>query len=857
MSSPLMQQYHDIKRHHPEALLLFQVGDFFELFFDDAKKASAFLGITLTQRGLSNKEPIPLCGVPVHTLDHYLIKLVRGGFRVAICEQLSGPIPGKIVERGVTQVLTPGTLTDIKLLHDKSASYLAAIFPQQDSYGLVFTELLTGQICLTNILVADQKIFDAELARFLPDEIIIPANKLGTRLEAHLKQAGYVTTLEPVNNGIESESFVAWLQQSGDAALFVEHSSSMRSALYILFTYLKKNNERALGHIKQLSVYNPDDFLMLDAATQRNLELIKNTHDGSSAHTLFAILDGAVTAMGSRTIKKWLMRPLINHDSITARLDVIGFLMSSISLREAIKNNLQQIGDLERVVGRIALGRAHSADYMTLMCALGCLPELAELLARCADYALVHTIQAQLNNFEDLYALLLISINSDTTKEWKIRSGFNAELDRLRVLVDKGAQAMFELEQREQQKTGINSLKIRYNQAHGYGIEITKANLEAVPNHYIRLQTLVNRERFTMQELKDLEYDINRAQTNISEVEKEVFDTIRGEVEKYLAPLKKLAQALADCDALLGLATISYNHNFIRPNFNTQGDIIITEGRHPVVAAQLQHNFIGNDTTLTAQESMWIITGPNMGGKSTYLRQVALIVLMAQIGSFVPARSANLFMVDRIFTRIGAADNVALGKSTFLVEMEETALICNQATSKSLVILDEVGRGTSTYDGLAIAQAVVEYIYTRVQARCLFATHYHELTALSKNYPNIVAYHAASRQTEQGIVLLHKIVHGIADGSFGIEVAKDAHLPLEVIKRAQAIIADLNQAKLVAPRELSTIEHENKLLHDHVRDLTSKLEAHKIITQQLAKLDYDTLSPRQAFDIVWQLKELS
>ena len=848
-ATPLMRQYFDIKQRYPEALLMFQVGDFYELFFDDAKKASAFLGITLTQRGLHSKEPVPLCGVPVHTLDHYLIKLVRGGFRVAICDQLSLPTPGKVVDRGVTRVLTPGTLTDIKLLHDKSASYLATIFPTQDSYGLVFAELLTGQIFATIIPRADEKIFEAELSRFLPDEIIIPVTKLGTVLDARLKQAGYITTLEQFQSSSINQSFDAWLQQLQDhTEKFVEYSAVMRDALHLLFLYLKKNQERALAHLKQLYVYHPEDFLMLDAATQRNLELIKNTYDGSSTHTLFAILDGAVTPMGSRTIKKWIMRPLINQEVIEARLDVITFFVTNSMVREAITQYLQTMGDLERVIGRIALGRAQIVDYNTLMRALGAIPELSELLSRYQNYVLLNSITNQFGNFGELYNLLIISINDDLNKEWKIKPGFNAELDRLRVLVEQGAQAIFELEQREQQKTGISSLKIRYNQVHGYGIEVTKANISAVPNHYIRLQTLVNRERYTMQELKDLEYDINRAQTNIGEVEKEIFDGIRRVVESQVNSLKKLSQALAHLDALIGLAIVSYTNNYTRPQFNHQGDIIITEGRHPVVAAQIQHSFIGNDTMLTTQESMWIITGPNMGGKSTYLRQVALIQLMAQIGCCVPARQANLALIDRIFTRIGASDNVALGKSTFLVEMEETALICNQATSKSLVILDEVGRGTSTYDGLAIAQAVVEYIYTTVKARCLFATHYHELTALSETYPEIVAYHAASRQTDNGIILLHKIVRGIADGSFGIEVAKDAHLPVEVIKRAQEIIAQLNQQDArVVFNDSSHLVQENKILHARIATLTQELERHKNIAQKLTQFEA----------VMLQLKELS
>ncbi len=797
--TPLMRQYYDIKKRYPDTLLLFQVGDFYELFFDDAHKASAFLGIALTKRGFQGNEPIPLCGVPVHAIDHYVLKLVRGGFRVALCDQLTPAQTGKMIERGVTYVLTPGTLTDLKLLNEKTASYLAAVFPTEDSYGLVFAEILTGQLYATIVSRAEEKLFEAELSRFLPDEIIIPDTKLGKQLDVFLKRLGYVITVQPfaVTSRDHNEHLGEWLKrQFPESSLsFVNQSSTAQAALSLVYSFLRINQERALHNFKQLFTYSPDDFLLLDAATQKNLELVKNAHDGSSAHTLFSILDAATTAMGSRLIKKWLLRPLLKKEAIEQRLSAVESLVTQPLLVDSINVSLRDIGDLERIVGRIALRRAHLYDYTALLRALSTLPQLKQDLIVVQHVELLGLVASRLGDFSFLHDLLSRSLNLDTAKDWKIQAGFSPELDRLRMLIEQAAQAILELERKEQQATGIASLKIRYSKAHGYGIEVTKANLSAVPERYTRLQTLTNRERFTTQELKDLEYDLNRAHTDINEVEKQIFEAVCQHVEAAISPLKKLAQALAHLDALMSLAKVAYTHNYTRPHFNDEHNIIIKEGYHPVVHAEIKHHFIPNDTRLTDNETLWIITGPNMGGKSTYLRQVALIALMAQAGSFVPARSADLFILDRIFTRIGAGDNVAQGKSTFLVEMEETALICTQATRNSLVILDEVGRGTSTYDGLAIAQAVVEYIYSHIKARCLFATHYHELTQLTLSHRGIVAYHTASKQTPEGIVLLHKIMKGNAQGSFGIEVARQANLPAPIIQRSQEILKSLTASR--------------------------------------------------------------
>lgn len=787
--TPLMRQYYEIKNKNPENLLLFQVGDFYELFFQDAIKASSALGLTLTKRGTDiNGDPIPLCGVPVHVLDHYLAKLVKAGFKVAICNQLENPQVGKIVKRGITQVLTPGTLTDSKLLDEKSASYLSVFFPTLDYVVLFFAELLTGQLFITYIKSNEIKLIESEILRFIPDEIIVPDNKEVKKYILKLKEIS-VVSIENYNSEKNQESKDWFNKRFSDNNLF--NIEAFNFALSLFYKYLENNNSKALQEIKTISIYQPNDFLMLDSNTQKNLDLIKNSQDNSYKNSLFSVLDQAASSMGSRLIKKWISRPLIKRDLIEKRLESIDIFLKNLELKDRLRSYISKISDLERIVGRIALSRANLNDYILLMQTLEIVPFIKKELKN-IDNSLLNTIESKISDFSDLYNLLLNSINSDITNSCLIKKGFNSEIDRLRDLIENGTQEILKLEKKEQKRTGINGLKIRYNGAYGYSIEITKSNLGLVPQDYIRSQTLSNKERFTNQELRDLEYDINRANNNILELEKEIFEKVKLEVNNYVKDLKKGAYSISYLDAILSLAQVAYNNNYVKPKFNDKREIIIEDGRHPVIELNLREKFIPNSIRLDDKESLWIITGPNMGGKSTFLRQTALICIMAQIGSFVPAKSANLFILDRIFTRIGAGDNLYQGKSTFLQEMEETALICNQATENSLLILDEVGRGTSTFDGLAIAQSVIEYIYSNLRSRCLFATHYFELTNLNKKFENIALYYAASSKSQDNIVLLHKILKGVAQSSFGLEVAKIAQMPSEIIKRAQEIFNSFN-----------------------------------------------------------------
>ena len=839
-TTPLMEQYFAIKEQYPDALLFFQVGDFFELFFDDAKRAASYLAIALTKRGKHRGEDIPLCGVPVHALDHYLTKIIRGGFCVALCEQLTKPQPGTVVQRGVTKVYTPGTLTDAAMLEEKNASYFLSCYPAQDRWGLVFGELLTAQLFATTIPADGMRMLEAELIRFFPDEIIVPQLAGIAATAQHFKKLGYYTS---VVHNVDDDAASGWMTQQ-----FAAHASNLaqqlpiKQSLSTLHSYLQQNQIGALDQFKHIHFYQPDDYLILDAATQKNLEIVQNAHDGSRRNTLFAILDQAKTAMGSRTIKKWLQRPLVQKTAITQRLDFIEQLKQQVSLLHQLQTVLGSCADIERIVGRIALKRALVNDYLALKQTLLSLPAIKQLLASLPTQ-LSALLDERLIDFSSLVNLLETSINDDGERQHLIKTGFDHNLDHLYHLLHNGKQAFLQLEQAEVTRTGISSLKISYNQITGYYLEITNPNLSRVPDDYLHLQTLSNRKRFTTPTLKALEQDYFKAQNELDAVEAAVFERVKMEVELYLHHLRHAAQSLAYLDGLFSFAKVAYDYGYVRPQFNEHQAITIAQGRHPIVEQHANGRFEPNDAMLTNEQSTIIITGPNMGGKSTYLRQVALINIMAQCGSFVPAASADLPILDRVFTRIGSGDNLAEGKSTFFVEMEETATICTQATKRSLVILDEVGRGTSTYDGIALAQAILEHIHTTIQARCLFATHYHELTNLEQMMPGIVNFHAACKQVNGNIMFLHKIARGTAEGSFGLHVAKLANIPKPVIMRAQTILQHLGNAK-----------HDANVMPARVITAEQEPTTHPII-KQLQHIDCNTITAKQALDLLWQLTE--
>ncbi len=842
-NTPLMEQYFTVKAHYPDTLVFFQVGDFYELFFDDAKTVAAYLAITLTKRGKNKGEDVPLCGVPVHALTHYLVKLVKGGFKVAVCDQLSKPVPGTVVQRGVTRVFTPGTLIDTNMLDEKSASYLLSFFPQEDGWGLIFAELLTAQLFATIVPSRDYRMIDAELTRFFPDEILLPKDNVTQDIGTYYKQQGYYVT--PVSCDQEYMPVAkAWIEEQFNESMRARLDSfpALQASVVQLYFYLKRHQERALDSFKSIQFYEPEDYVILDSSTQKNLEIISNSYDGGRKNTLLSVLDGAKTAMGSRAIKKWLQRPLVQKASIIQRQEFVSLLVANHEVRSRLGLLLQQCADLERIVGRIALGRASVHDYLALRDTLVIIPEIKKIFNEYIQIPLGRLLLDRYSDLSNLQLFLQASVHDDATQGWIIKPGFDYQLDRVRNLVVNGQQEIMALEQREIAETGIASLKISYNQVTGYYIEVTIPNLSKVPERYQHQQTLANRTRFVTPELKILEAELFKAQQEIDSIEKDVFERVKQEVAAHLGLLRQIALALAYTDGLFGFAQAAVDGNFVVPVFNDDHNIIIRAGRHPVIS-QLNPRFIPNDTQLTNEESLWIITGPNMGGKSTYLRQVALLCIMAQCGSLVSAQSANLPLLDRVFTRIGSGDNLAQGKSTFLIEMEEAATICAQATRNSFVILDEVGRGTSTFDGIALAQAIVEHIVYKIQARCLFATHYYELTTLAGTCKKIATYHMACKKTDHAILFLYTIIKGVARGSFGLDVARLAALPDDIVMRAREIL-----------QQLVASPHEHML---HKQEQVSEPSAHeRAVLAQLRALNGDELTPRQALETIWRLKSL-
>lgn len=871
-----MRQYFEIREQQPDALLLFQVGDFYELFFDDAKKVAAFLNITLTKRGKHNNEDIPLCGIPCHSLTHHLTKLIKGGFKVAICDQIEKARPGVLVTRKVTRLLTPGTLTDAAMLDDKNPSYICSFWPGTKDWGLVFVELLTFQAFATTISDGAIRMLESEIVRFLPDEILLESPQANKSFQSFFKDRGYPISFSLQTEGDKKNKWQPNLadETETDKALDLWQGKALDNWFDAQFTlearqklaqtpaiarsvgnlarYLAGHNRSALDQIQSINFYEPEDFLVIDPATQKNLEIISNIDSGTRKNSLFSVLDQAKTAMGSRTIKKWLQKPLADLDAITERHKLVSQISNNVSLMLRFADTLAQVSDLERIIGRIVLNRALPADYILLKESLSLLPELKNLIKECRSSLLAARLFDDLRELHELVCLLEQAINPELgAGKSPIKAGFDAELDRLRSLVENSEQEILALEAKEIKATGINSLKIRCNDLYGYSIEITKINLGLTPSHYILQQSLVGKSRYVTQELKALELEINNAREHIDEVEAKVFAAVKAQVLAKINDLRCIAQALANLDAIFAFAYIAYENKYVQPEFNTNRNILITAGRHPVVESSLNVQFIPNDTELQNNQSLWIITGPNMGGKSTYLRQVALICLMAQAGSLVPAKAASLPILDKIFTRIGSGDNLAAGKSTFLVEMEEVAAICRGATEHSLVILDEVGRGTSTFDGMAIAEAIVEFIYNSIGARCLFATHYHELTAMSKTHPNIANYMLKSQKTPNGIIFLHEIAKGVAGSSFGIEVAKLADLPKAIIARAKELMLQhANQptkTPIMPEIQANFIAANCPEACKVIKSAAAKLD---LMLKELKKTHPDDLSPRQAHDLI-------
>jgi DNA mismatch repair protein MutS len=841
-STPLMQQYHAIKSRYPHALLLFRLGDFYELFYEDALLASRELQITLTSRNREKGQPIPMCGVPYHAAEGYIARLIRAGFKVAICDQMEQPGPGKkIVRREVVRVITPGTATDVAVLDAKENNFLAAVYQDRaaSTIGLAYVDLSTGEFQSTEFSGprAEDALRD-ELQLLHPRETLLPrpAQLFETSKNSFLDGTGGVESRiddwafqHDYANRILREQFgVAELTGFG----LDGHLHALRASGAIVH-YLRENAAKApdasgssngqgsaleaLQHLDRVRYYQQHDALVLDPVSVRNLELLAPIFVDDSGKnaptTLVSALDVTVTGMGARLLRSWILRPLIDRKSIEARLDAVAHFLQQTVVRGEIRKELRAIQDLERLTSRITLGQAGPRELVALRKSLATLPTLKNFVTPppIGGSELLRHLHGEIDELTDVREQLEHAIADEPpalpSDPGMIRSGFHAELDELRNLSQHSKQIIAAMEERERKRTGIASLKIRFNQVFGYYIEISKPNLHLAPADYERKQTLVNAERFTAPELKEYERKILAADERILEIERQLFIDIRSSIARKAARLRLTASAIAQLDALASFAKLAADRGYVRPEFNDSGELLLVAARHPVIEELLRQKgerFVPNDLCFEPRrQQLLLITGPNMGGKSTYLRQAALIILMAQMGCFVPARQAKLPISDRIFTRIGASDNLARGRSTFLVEMSEVASILTHATPSSLVLLDEVGRGTATFDGLSIAWAVVEHLQKQTRARTLFATHYHELTELADLLPGVQNVHVAVKETPNEIIFLRHVEPGSASKSYGIEVARLAGLPRSVIERAREVLRRHEQSEHELSERLS------------------------------------------------------
>ncbi len=861
-STPLMRQYGAIKQRHPNALLLFRLGDFYELFFEDAIVAAKELQITLTSRNKERGVAIPMCGVPYHAADGYISKLIRRGYRVAICDQMEDPRHAKkLVKREVTRVVTPGTATDAHLLEPRENNYLAAAIESGGAIGFAYADLSTGDFRATELAgsnLGTRRL--EELERVRPRELLLPTPATPAEKPPGLDSAVTETRLEEWVFGYDyAERLLReHFGVNSLAGYGIEGRRLAVSAAGAILHYVRETQRGALTHLDGIRYYEEQDSLALDPATVRNLELFEPLSGGSAEATLAKTLDECVSSAGARKLKSWLMRPSLEVSELNERLDAVEELTGNTIGREELRRVLATVHDLERLLSKVVLETANPRDLLAIRHSLEALPLLKTYLARFRAQRL-NTIHERLDLLEDVRALIEKAIHPEPpavlTEGDFIRPGYNEELDRLRQVAHHSKELMAQIEARERARTGIASLKVRFNNVFGYYLEITKPNLRLAAPDYERKQTLANAERFTTPELKALESQILDAEERSQNLERELFGEVRRQVGAQARRIRQTAEAVADLDVLACFAQLAARRNYCRPEFSADGEMVIQQGRHPVVegvaAANPGGRFVPNDLYMNSDSDLiLLLTGPNMGGKSTYLRQTALIALMAQMGSFVPASKAKLPLFDRIFTRIGASDNLARGRSTFMVEMTEVATILNTATLNSLVLLDEVGRGTATFDGLAIAWAVVEHVQCRIRAKTLFATHYHELTELADRVPGVRNYHVAVKESGSNIIFLRKVAPGSANKSYGVEVARLAGLPSAVIQRARQILETHEESERKLTEHLE--EHEPAA---EPMQLTIFTPLNAEVIQALENADLDNLRPLEALNLLAELKK--
>ncbi|EGT0692845.1 DNA mismatch repair protein MutS [Clostridium perfringens] len=796
--TPMMRQYFEIKENYKDCILFFRLGDFYEMFFEDAETAARELELVLTGRDCGLEKRAPMCGIPFHASNSYIGRLVAKGYKVAICEQVEDPKFAKgIVKRDVIKVITPGTYTDSSFVEETKNNYIMTIYAdlERNRCSLAITDISTGDFLATEGELEKGVILD-EISKFNPKEIIL----LDSLDQELIKDITLTTPALISRKPIEyfEENFEEVLnnqfgEKSNSLSLMVKKSSNA------LVKYILDTQKISLTNINDIEVYSLVDFMTIDLSSRRNLELTENLREKSKKGSLLWVLDKTETSMGSRMLRRWIEEPLVNKEKITLRLNAVEELFNDLSLNDSLKEALHDIYDVERILGKISNKNANAKDLIALKTSIGKIPNVKGIIENCTS-SLLRNYHHNLDDLRDIYELLEKSIKEDPSLTLKdgdlIKDGFNSEIDELRLAKTNGKDWISSLENREREFTGIKSLKVGFNKVFGYYIEISKANYSSIPEgRYIRKQTLANAERFITPELKEIEEKLLGASEKLCSLEYDIFLDIRNEVENHIDRLKTTAKIIAELDCISNLAFVALENDFIKPEINEDGETKIENGRHPVVEKVIpKGEFIPNDTIINKDDNqLLIITGPNMAGKSTYMRQVAIITLMCQIGSFVPASKANISVVDKIFTRIGASDDLAGGKSTFMVEMWEVSNILKNATENSLVLLDEVGRGTSTYDGLSIAWSVIEYICKNKNLRCktLFATHYHELTKLEGEIHGVRNYSVAVKEVDNNIIFLRKIIEGGADQSYGIEVAKLAGIPDEVINRAKEILETL------------------------------------------------------------------
>ena len=853
--SPMMQHYVRIKENHKDAVLFYRLGDFYEMFFEDAELCSRVLDLTLTGKDCGLDKRAPMCGIPYHAADSYIAKLIEHGYKVAICEQLTEPKKGELVQRDVIRTITPGTVIDSELVDDARNNYLASIYKEKFNIGLSYLDITTGEMFLTEF-VGDNSLNELNdaLVRIKPSEILCNNEMKKSEQEIACVKSGYVPSFQVYSEEHYEfkKSDVNLKKQLGVDSLKGFNCATRTFAICStggLLDYVFETQKRSLSHLNTIKYIINNKFMQLDANTRRNLELTETMKDRKKRGSILWLLNQAETKMGSRTVESFISQPLFDDKEINYRLKGVEELVKNVYLRETIKETLHNMSDLERLCGKLSYGNINAKECLSLKNALEVLPELKKVLSKFSSQILVD-VNNNITEEGELVDLLQRAIDPECSANMKdgrfIKQGFNAELDEINNIAKNSRDVIVQLEQHEREVTGIKNLKIGYNRVFGYYIEVTNGQKDLVPYNYVRKQTTTTAERYITEELKNLESKILNAQERRLTIEFKLFDEIKASCLAKLSEMQVSARAVGLLDAILSFATVAVDRNYIKPIIDKTSSVIeIIDGRHPIVEAiNKAEDFVPNDTVLNNTDCRtMIITGPNMAGKSTYMRQVAIITLMAHIGSFVPAKSAKIGLTDRIFTRVGASDDLSFGQSTFMVEMSEVSNILKNATNNSLIILDEVGRGTSTFDGLSIAWSVMEYVSNHLNAKTLFATHYHELTELEGILEGVKNYRVSVKEYNNSVIFLRKIVRGGTNRSFGIEVASLAGLPEQVVERAREILKRLEQSEEAKKVEL-------------VNPVESKKQSANLsnIVAILTDLDVNTLTPLNAFDILIQLK---